>query len=96
MQPRDPGHPNGSLLRALLLGFGMVQTEPNFQGHGRNESGNRFRSTQFCRPQVKRVGSTGVVFLVGEQRHQDPRALVSGTLMPGLGANDRPSGRRRR
>src|SRR5271168_3015467 len=67
MQPIDLGRPNGSLLRPLSLGSGMVQTEPNSPGHVRNESGNKSRSSQLCRPQVRRVVSAAAAFPVGER-----------------------------
>src|SRR5271155_1727899 len=65
-QPRGPDHPSGWLLGLLCPEFGKVQTEPTFQEHVRIENGNKFRSSQLCRPQVARVVSIGAVFLVGE------------------------------
>jgi hypothetical protein len=58
MQPRDPDHPSESLLHLPLLGFGMVQTEPNFQDHVHSETGSRFRSSRLCRLPTKQAGST--------------------------------------
>jgi len=66
----------------------MVQTEPSSRGHVRTENGNKFRSGRLCRPQVTRVVSIGVVFLVGEWRRRGPRQAAEKPRMKGEGIED--------